>query len=85
MSDVTPLTPPKHAQNTHETPPKDNKRFQLWQVIFALNTSTQNLADEHTLADGPPTSESSIDVLNTATPNFADEPNLADGPLGNCK
>ena len=37
-----------------KTPPNANKRFQLWQVIFALNTSTQNLADEHTLADGPP-------------------------------
>ena len=54
MSDVTPL----------ETPPNDNKRFQTWQVIFALNTSTQNLADEHTVADGPP-SELSIDALNT--------------------
>ena len=59
MSDVTPLTspktPPKHAQNIPETPPpNDNKRFQLWQVLFALNTSTQNLADEPTLANGPP-------------------------------
>ena len=50
MSDVTPLTPP----DTPETPPNDNKRFQLWQVIFALNMSTQNLADEDTLSDGPP-------------------------------
>ena len=39
--------------------------------IDALNTGTQNLADEHTLADGPP-SESGIDALNTATPNLAD-------------
>ena len=48
-------------------------------MIFALNTSTQKLADEHTLADGPP-SELSIDALNTATPNLADEHTLADGP-----
>ena len=40
-------TPPEHT-------PNDNKRYHLWQVIFAMNTSTQNLADEHTLADGPP-------------------------------
>ena len=59
-------------------PPNDNKRFQLWQVIFSLNTSTQNLAEEHTLADGPP-QESSLDVWNTATPNLADKPTLADG------
>ena len=42
----TPKTLPK-------TPSHDNKRFQLWHVIFASNTSTQNLSDEHTLADGP--------------------------------
>ena len=41
-------------QNIPKTPPNDNKRFQLWQVIFALNTSMQNLADEHTVADGCP-------------------------------
>ena len=55
------------------TPPKH-----LWQLIFSLNTSTQNLADEHTVADGAP-SELSIDALNTATPNVADKPILADG------
>ena len=58
MSDITPSTspetPPKHAQNTTEIPSNDNKRFQLWQVTFDFNTSTQNLADEHTLADWPP-------------------------------
>ena len=48
--------------------------------IDALNTATPNLADEPTLADGPP-SEMSIDALNTATPNLADEPTSADGPL----
>ena len=47
-------------------------------MIFALNTSTQNLADEHTLADGPP-SELNIDALNTATSNLADKHTLADG------
>ena len=47
-------------------------------MIFALNTSTQNLADEHTLADGPP-SELSIDALNSATPNLADKPTSANG------
>ena len=58
----------------------------LWQMdppselrIDASNTSTQNLEDEHTLADGPP-SESRIDALNTTTPNLADTPTLADGP-----
>ena len=65
-------TPPKH-------PPNDNKRFQLWQVIFALNISTHNLADEPTLADGSPI-ESGIDALNTAKPNLATEPTLADRP-----
>ena len=49
-----PKTLPKHAQNTPETPSNDKKRFQLWQVIFTLNTSTHNLADEPTLADGTP-------------------------------
>ena len=39
----------------------------------------KNLADEHTLADGP-LSELRIDALNTATPNLADEPILADRP-----
>ena len=48
-------------------------------MIFALNTSTQKLADEHTLADGPP-SELSIDALNSATPDLGDEPTLANGP-----
>ena len=49
--------------------------------IDALNTVTPNLADEPTLADGPPSppSELRIDTLNTATPNLADEPTLADG------
>ena len=36
------------------------------------------MADEPTLANGPP-SQSSIDALNTATPNLADKPTLADG------
>ena len=45
------------------------------QGIDALNTSTQKLADEPTLADGPPVTR--IDALNTATPNVADEPTLA--------
>ena len=50
-----PWHPEKHTQNNPgNTPTNDNKRFQLWQMIFALNTSTQNLADEHTLEDGPP-------------------------------
>ena len=44
-----------------------------------MNTATPNLADEPTLADGPP-GKLSIDALNTATPNLADEPTLADGP-----
>ena len=47
--------------------------------IHALNTATPNLAEEPTLADGPP-SESRIDALNTDTPNLADEHILADGP-----
>ena len=46
--------------------------------IDALNTSTQYLADEHTLADGPP-SELRIDALNISTQNLADEHTLADG------
>ena len=37
------------------------------------------MADEPTLADGPP-SELRIDALNTMTPNLADEYTLANGP-----
>ena len=44
-----------------------------------LHTTTQNMADEPTLADRPPR-ESRIDALNTATPNLADEPSLANDP-----
>ena len=47
--------------------------------IDALDTGTQNIADEPTLADGPP-SESRIEALNTGTQNLADEPTLANGP-----
>ena len=49
-----------------------------------MNISTQNLADEHTLADGPstPPSESTIYALNTTTPNMANKPTLANGPPG---
>ena len=43
-----------------------------------VNTTTPNLADEPTLADGSPHRESRIDVLNTAILNFADQLNLAD-------
>ena len=50
MSDVTPQNT---KQNPLKHPPNDNKIFQLWQVIFTLKTSTQNLADEHTSVDGP--------------------------------
>ena len=50
-------------------------------TIDALNTTTPNLADEPTLADGPPPpSELRIDALHTATPNLADKPMLANGP-----
>ena len=45
----------------------------------ALNTSTQNLADEPTLADGPPWYQSR-DALNTSTQYFADELTLPNGP-----
>ena len=40
-----------------------------------------NWADEHTLADGPPTY--SIDALNASTQHLADEHTLADGPPSN--
>ena len=50
-----------------------------YQSRDALNTSTPNLADEPTLADGCPR-KSRIDTLNTATPNLADEPSLANDP-----
>ena len=46
--------------------------------IDALNTTTPNLADEPTVANGSP-SELRIDALNTATPNLAGEPTLTDG------
>ena len=44
-----------------------------------LHTTTQNMADEPTLANGTPR-EWRIDALNTATPNLADEPSLANDP-----
>ena len=43
-----------------------------------LEYSTQNLADEPTLANGPP-SYQRRDALNTSTQNVADEPTLANG------
>ena len=50
-------------------------------IIDAFNTSTQNLADEPTMAMmDPHPVNSSIFALNTATPNLVDEPTLADGP-----
>ena len=52
-----------------EPPPSESR-------IDALNTTTPNLADEPTLADGPPR----IDALNISTQNLADEHTLADGP-----
>ena len=51
-----------------------------YQSIDALNTSTQNLADESTLANGPPLHwYQSRDALNTSTQNLANEPTLANG------
>ena len=44
-----------------------------------LHTTTQNLADEPTLANDP--QYQSRDDLYTTTQNLADEPTLADGPL----
>ena len=44
-----------------------------------LHSSTQNLADESILADGPPWYQSRDD-LHTTTQNLADEPTSADGP-----
>ena len=55
MSDVTPLDTPKtYPKHPGKHPTNDNKRFQLWQMIFALNTTTTNLADVPSLADAPP-------------------------------
>ena len=48
-------------------------------TIDALNTTTPNLANKPTLANGPP-GESRIDALNISTQNLADEHTLADGP-----
>ena len=45
-----------------------------------MRSTTQNLADEPTLANGP-LWDQSRDDLHTTTQNFADEPTLADGPL----
>ena len=42
-----------------------------------LHTTTQNLADEPTLANGPPQYQSRDD-LHTTTQNLADEPTLAE-------
>ena len=45
----------------------------------AMITSTHNLADEPTLADGPPWYQSR-DAFNTSTQYFADELTLPNGP-----
>ena len=44
-----------------------------------MNTSTPQLSDKSTLADGPP-GELRINAWNTTTLNLADKPTLADGP-----
>ena len=44
-----------------------------------MNTSTQNLADEPTLANGPPLYQNR-DALHTSTHKLAHEPTLANGP-----
>ena len=51
----------------------------LYQSRDAMNTSTQNLADEPTLANGPPLYQNR-DAMNTSTQNMADKPTLANGP-----
>ena len=51
----------------------------LYQTRDAMNTSTQNLADEATLANGPPWYQCR-DALHTSTHNMADEPTLANRP-----
>ena len=56
-------------------PPQDQSRDDL-------HTTTQNLVDEPTLANGPPWYQSRDD-LHTTTQNLADEPTLANGPSGN--
>ena len=50
-----------------------------YQSRDALNTSTQNLADEPTLANGLPWYQSR-DALHSSTHNMADEPTMANGP-----
>ena len=50
-----------------------------YQSKDALHTTTQNLVDEPTLANGPPWYQSRDD-LHTTTQNLADEPTLANGP-----
>ena len=51
-----------------------------WQMDPPGNTSTPNLADEPSLANGLPPCELKIDASNTSTPNLADKPSLANGP-----
>ena len=51
----------------------------LYQTRDAMNTSTHNLADEPTLANGP-FKYQSTDALHTSTHNLADEATLANGP-----
>ena len=80
--------PPVPEQRCHEYQYKKLGRwtyFGQWtpsphyQSSDAMNTSTQNLADEPSLANGPPWYQSS-DAMNTTTQNLADEPTLANGP-----
>ena len=67
-------TPPGNRAEMHWIPVYENWQTNLlWlmdpteSTIDALNTSTHNLADEHTLADGPPITPNAEWQFHTAT------------------
>ena len=67
------------SSNLADEPLSANGPSPCYQSRNALNTNTQNLADEPTLADGH-LQYQSRDDLHTTTQNLADKPTLADGP-----
>ena len=83
-----PIDPPLPEQRCHEYQYTKLGRwtyFGQWTPHYQnrddLHATKPNLADEPTLANGPPTAQyQSRDALNTSIQNLADEPTLANGP-----
>ena len=83
LANGTPTVPEERGHAYHYTKLGRKTYINQWTPQYQrgddLHTITQNLADEHTLADEPLWG-SSIDVWNTATPKLAGKPTLTNGP-----